>query len=217
LKPCCIFRQLDSTCRVNHLVRYPFATMNITPVKPLAESDKISFALERKVQTNNTLKMTHHDGVKLPWVHMNGEETKTYSDVSSSFQDRCSEMVCVRRYEAHNDFQKLDFQNEKASTNLGKLISKLLQKDDSPFSEANVIPKILSNIENARLESLIQIHKVRQAPPASTCLTLKQLTSTSDLEYGVSHRGSQSSCAHQTHGSRPRKFGNRELFLQHGG
>ena len=43
---------------------YPFATMNITPVKPLAESDKISFALERKVQTNNTLKMTHHDGVK---------------------------------------------------------------------------------------------------------------------------------------------------------
>ena len=31
----------------------------------------------------------------------------------------------------------------------------------------NVIPKILSNIENARLESLIQIHKVRQAPPAA--------------------------------------------------
>ena len=121
--------------------------MNITPVKPLAESDKISFALERKVQTNNTLKMTHHDGVKLPWVHMNGEETKTYSDVSSSFQDRCSEMVCVRRYEAHNDFQKLDFQNEKASTNLGKLISKLLQKDDSPFSEANVILKI-NNVED---------------------------------------------------------------------
>jgi hypothetical protein len=106
-----------------------------------------------------------------PWEkptskNVNGE-TKTYTDVSSSFQDQCSEMVCVRRYEAHVDFQKLDFQNEDASTNLGKLISKLLQKDDSPFSKANVIPKIFSNIENARLESLIQIHKLRQAPPAA--------------------------------------------------
>jgi hypothetical protein len=141
---------------------YPFANMNITPVKPLAESDKISFALERKVQTNNTQKMTIHGAVKLPWVYMNvnGEETNPYIDVSS-FRDRCSEMVCVRGYELRTEFEKLDF---RKTASLAILMNKLLQKDDSPFSEENVIPKSFTNIEIDRLESWAQIHKLRQAP-----------------------------------------------------